>query len=291
MRSLWRRQLRNPKLRLPGPTLQNNDAEQTSPGMKNSRENEDNLLKLLANLFTMLEKKRTEEFMILLLLLNEALKKSMVLGFSDSKTAGNSYDDPFDDAFFQREFAHDNQPSPRQNFNANMGSYDQAMPPRNNNNSDYSQTNNNYSQTGPNGGAQSQSQPQSRPTQGPRQNTSASSKTGHTHQSNQNQGNRANAKSGMSPQAKPAGRSAHEVLGVGKNATQAQIRAAYKQAALKNHPDKNPDDPNANEKFRAVKDAYDKLSNPSESKSSASEGPSSQQSASAHSKSKPRSRP
>lgn len=54
----------------------------------------------------------------------------------------------------------------------------------------------------------------------------------------------------------------YEVLGVAKNATEAEIKKAYRQMALKYHPDKNPGDKEAEEKFKEAAEAYEVLSNP-----------------------------
>ena len=51
----------------------------------------------------------------------------------------------------------------------------------------------------------------------------------------------------------------YEVLGVARNAPEAEIKRAYRQRALKFHPDKNPDDPAAPEKFREATEAYEVL--------------------------------
>jgi len=58
----------------------------------------------------------------------------------------------------------------------------------------------------------------------------------------------------------------YEVLGIDKNATEAEIKKAYRQHALKYHPDKNPDNKAAEEKFKEAAEAYEVLSN-SEKKS------------------------
>jgi len=52
----------------------------------------------------------------------------------------------------------------------------------------------------------------------------------------------------------------YKILGVNKNATQDEIKAAYRKLAIKYHPDKNPGDKNAEEMFKKVSVAYDTLS-------------------------------
>lgn len=59
-----------------------------------------------------------------------------------------------------------------------------------------------------------------------------------------------------------AKRDYYEVLGVGKNATADEIKKAYRMMAIKFHPDKNPGDETAEEKFKEAAEAYDVLSNP-----------------------------
>ena len=54
----------------------------------------------------------------------------------------------------------------------------------------------------------------------------------------------------------------YEVLGVAKNANADEIKKAYRKAAIQFHPDKNPGDKEAEEKFKEAAEAYDVLSNP-----------------------------
>ncbi len=59
-----------------------------------------------------------------------------------------------------------------------------------------------------------------------------------------------------------AKRDYYEILGVGESAGQDEIKKAYRKIALKYHPDKNPDDNSAEEKFKEAAEAYEVLSNP-----------------------------
>ncbi|MFA7274510.1 MAG: molecular chaperone DnaJ [Crocinitomicaceae bacterium] len=53
----------------------------------------------------------------------------------------------------------------------------------------------------------------------------------------------------------------YEVLGVSRNADEGEIKKAYRKLALKFHPDKNPDDKTAENKFKEAAEAYEVLSN------------------------------
>lgn len=59
-----------------------------------------------------------------------------------------------------------------------------------------------------------------------------------------------------------AKRDYYDILGVGRDATPEQIKKAYRTLARKYHPDVNPNDKEAEEKFKEVKEAYDVLSDP-----------------------------
>ncbi|TMM31119.1 molecular chaperone DnaJ [Polaribacter aestuariivivens] len=52
----------------------------------------------------------------------------------------------------------------------------------------------------------------------------------------------------------------YEILGISKSASQAEIKKAYRKMAIKHHPDKNPDDKTAEEKFKLAAEAYEVLS-------------------------------
>jgi molecular chaperone DnaJ len=54
----------------------------------------------------------------------------------------------------------------------------------------------------------------------------------------------------------------YEVLEIGKDASEDVIKKAYRKLALKHHPDKNPDDKSAEDRFKEIAEAYETLSDP-----------------------------
>ncbi|MCK9617581.1 MAG: molecular chaperone DnaJ [Lentimicrobiaceae bacterium] len=59
-----------------------------------------------------------------------------------------------------------------------------------------------------------------------------------------------------------AKRDFYEILGINRNANEAEIKKAYRQKALQYHPDKNPNNKEAEDKFKEAAEAYEVLSNP-----------------------------
>ncbi|MDZ7816891.1 MAG: DnaJ domain-containing protein [Planctomycetota bacterium] len=60
----------------------------------------------------------------------------------------------------------------------------------------------------------------------------------------------------------PTKKDYYEILGVPRDASQGDIKAAYRKAAFKYHPDRNPGDAQAEEKFKEVGEAYEVLRDP-----------------------------
>ena len=54
----------------------------------------------------------------------------------------------------------------------------------------------------------------------------------------------------------------YEVLGVSRDADEKTLKGAYRKLAMQNHPDRNPDDEAAAERFREATEAYDVLKDP-----------------------------
>ncbi len=54
----------------------------------------------------------------------------------------------------------------------------------------------------------------------------------------------------------------YETLGVARNASEAEVKKAYRRLAMKHHPDRNPDDKTSEAKFKDAKEAYEVLSEP-----------------------------
>ena len=59
-----------------------------------------------------------------------------------------------------------------------------------------------------------------------------------------------------------AKRDYYEVLGVNRDASEDDMKKAYRRLAMKWHPDRNPDNPRAEEHFKEAKEAYEVLCDP-----------------------------
>ncbi len=62
--------------------------------------------------------------------------------------------------------------------------------------------------------------------------------------------------------ATPAYKDYYQILGVKRGADEKEIKAAYRRLARKYHPDVNPNDPSAEERFKEISEAYEVLSDP-----------------------------
>ena len=58
----------------------------------------------------------------------------------------------------------------------------------------------------------------------------------------------------------PATRDYYEILGVSRDASDKDIKSAFRRLARELHPDVNPDDPTAEERFKEAKEAFEVLS-------------------------------
>jgi len=58
----------------------------------------------------------------------------------------------------------------------------------------------------------------------------------------------------------------YKILGVSKNSSEEEIKKAYKKLALQYHPDKNPGNKEAEEKFKEINEAYEVLGDPEKRK-------------------------
>jgi len=59
-----------------------------------------------------------------------------------------------------------------------------------------------------------------------------------------------------------SGEDYYSILGIGRNADQNEIKKAYRKLAMENHPDRNPGDKEAEERFKRISEAYAILSDP-----------------------------
>ena len=59
-----------------------------------------------------------------------------------------------------------------------------------------------------------------------------------------------------------AKRDFYDILGVNRDASEEDIKKAYRKLAMKHHPDRNPDNPKAEDQFKEAKEAYEVLSDP-----------------------------
>ena len=66
----------------------------------------------------------------------------------------------------------------------------------------------------------------------------------------------------MSPTARVTKADYYEVLSVERTASDQELKSAYRKLAMQFHPDRNPDDPSAEEKFKQASEAYQVLSDP-----------------------------
>ncbi|PPQ95427.1 hypothetical protein CVT26_008448 [Gymnopilus dilepis] len=97
-----------------------------------------------------------------------------------------------------------------------------------------------------------------------RDGRSSSPRTEATQQGSSSNGGQQAQKKGrkIGTQERPLDTEYYDILGVPVTATTDDIKKAYRRLAIKHHPDKNPSDPHAEERFKAIAIAYQTLSDP-----------------------------
>ncbi|TFK35905.1 DnaJ-domain-containing protein [Crucibulum laeve] len=91
----------------------------------------------------------------------------------------------------------------------------------------------------------------------PRPNPNSSNSAGHKPTSSQAQPRKGRK---IGTQERPLETGYYDILGVSVTATTDEVKKAYRRMAIKHHPDKNPDDPHAEERFKEIAIAYQTLS-------------------------------
>ena len=54
----------------------------------------------------------------------------------------------------------------------------------------------------------------------------------------------------------------YDILGLSKSASDSEIKSSYRKSAMKYHPDRNPGDKKAEERFKEISEAYEVLKDP-----------------------------
>ncbi|KAL0948193.1 hypothetical protein HGRIS_010801 [Hohenbuehelia grisea] len=97
---------------------------------------------------------------------------------------------------------------------------------------------------------------------GARPSTSSGGFPGHQHQYSGGQSAPQRKGRKIGTQERPLETGYYDILGVPVTATSDDIKKAYRRLAIKHHPDKNPDDPHAEDRFKEIAIAYQTLSDP-----------------------------